>query len=30
MGRTIMELLKGGAVGNGKSKATGKKIKKTG
>jgi hypothetical protein len=25
-----MELLKGGAVGNGKSKATGKKIKKTG
>ncbi len=30
MGNKIMELLKGGAVGNGKSKATGKKNKKTG
>ena len=30
MGKTIMELLKGGAVGNGKSKVTGKKNKKTG
>ena len=30
MGNKIMGLLKGGAIGNGKSKATGKKVKKTG